>query len=91
MPWLIAGFFIILAGAATFGWSWVDTYQRNLVSLTQCTHNTRLFQQREESYKQRIERRDDAINASQCKTQINHWVRNPDEIPKPFNPFNQLN
>lgn len=84
-------FAIALAAAATFGWSWVDTYQKNLISLTQCTHQSQLFKQREESYKQRIERRDAAINASQCKAQINHWVRNPDEVPQKFDPFNQLN
>ena len=91
MPWMFAGFMIVLVAAGTFGWSWVDTYQKNLVALTQCEHSSMLFKQREASYKQRIERRDDAINASQCKAQINHWVRNPDEIPKPFDPFNQLN
>jgi len=91
MPWLVGIFFMALVGVGTFAWSYVDTYQRNLVELTQCRHSAMLFKQREESYKLRIERRDDAINASQCKATINHWVRNPDEIPQPFNPFNQLN
>lgn len=49
-----------------------------------------LVMARERSHIRMIERRDAAINASTCKTQINRWIKNPDEVPQPFNPFNQL-
>lgn len=42
------------------------------------------------SYKTLLARRDAAIAASNCKVQIERWVKNPDEIPTKFDPFNQL-
>ena len=42
------------------------------------------------SYERMVARRDAAIDASKCKPQIREWVKNPDNIPVPFNPFNQL-
>lgn len=90
MPWIAAIFVTVLVGVGTFAWSYVDTYQKNLVELTQCKHQSMLFKQREESYKQRIERRDDAIAASQCAAKIDRWIKNPDELPQKFDPFNQL-
>lgn len=37
----------------------------------------------------RIERRDRAIEASKCKETINDWIRHPEKLPEPFDPFNQ--
>lgn len=42
------------------------------------------------SYQRMVERRDKAIEASKCKDTIKTWIRKPDDIPVPFDPFNQL-
>lgn len=38
----------------------------------------------------RIERRDRAISNSKCKVDIENWIRHPELMPEPFDPFNQL-
>lgn len=35
----------------------------------------------------RIDRRDRAISASKCKAQIEDWIRHPEKVPDPFDPF----
>lgn len=51
----------------------------------------RKLEARSLSDKRMIARRDEAIAQSQCKDQIQRWVRHPDEIPKKFDPHNQWN
>lgn len=60
--------------------------------LAQCNRSLTLQESREKSLRTLLERRDAAIKAApaQCSRQIQHWVKNPDEIPKKFDPFKQL-
>lgn len=50
----------------------------------------RVLDARVNSYQRMIERRNEAIDASQCKDQIRKWIHNPDLIPKKFDPHNQF-
>jgi hypothetical protein len=81
-----------LAGLYVYGLATSTPAQLALKSaqLANCQRDGALKDARERSFRRMIERRDAAINASQCKAKINYWVRNPDEIPKPFNPHEQL-
>lgn len=38
----------------------------------------------------RIDRRDKAIAQSKCADTIQDWIKHPEKIPEPFDPFNQL-
>lgn len=38
----------------------------------------------------RIERRDRAISLSKCADTINDWIRHPEKLPEPFDPFRQF-
>ena len=53
-------------------------------------HQVELLQARATALQRGNDRRDEAIAASACAEQIQAWVHNPDDIPKPFNPFCQL-
>lgn len=73
-----------------FGSSFITTYQFNAQEVIRLQKEVDLNTGRNDSYRRMIDRRDAAIEASQCKDKIQYWVKHPDEIPKPFNPFNQL-
>lgn len=86
-----------LAGVAAIAWfayGWglqvIGTYNDNIAKIERLERNNRLIESRVKSYMTLIARRDAAIAASKCKAQIEHWLKNPDEIPTKFNPFNQL-
>lgn len=55
-------------------------------------HTIDLNAGREASFRRMIDRRDAAIDAAPgtCKTMIRNWITHPDDVPKPFNPFQQL-
>lgn len=88
-------YLVPLVGIGSFiVWNWGDnvirTYSNNISKIA--THEAEIekYKRREESALRQRDRRDDAINASKCKDQIQDWVRNPHKIPKPFDPFNQM-
>ncbi|CAA2141458.1 hypothetical protein [Hyphomicrobium sp. ghe19] len=58
--------------------------------LANSKHQQNLLRARAEALQRGNDRRDSAIKASKCSEQIQYWVRHPDEIPKKFDPFNQL-
>lgn len=60
------------------------------MQLANCQRDLKIRDSREASFRRMTDRRDEAIAASQCKAQIQFWVRNPEKIPKPFNPHEQL-
>ena len=39
----------------------------------------------------RIDRRDKAIAQSKCAETIQDWIKHPEKIPEPFDPFNREN
>lgn len=87
MNWIMGG---IMIAIVTVGWSLVTNLRDQQDVIAELRRKADLTDSREASYVRRIERRDAAIAASACKAQIERWVRNPDEVPQPFNPFNQL-
>ncbi len=72
------------------GQTYVKTYNANIQKVVELQREVDKRDGRLASYLRMIERRDAAIKASKCAPQIDKWVRNPEEIPKPFEPFNQL-
>lgn len=95
LGWFRLGGLVVIAGLVYFAYANVQSvitrYTNMSGEITALTKENKLLKSRLDSYNLRISRRDDAINASKCKDQINKWVRHPDDIPQPFNPFNQLN
>lgn len=69
------------------GKTFVTDYHDMSVKIERLEHAAELVDRRTDSYKRMIDRRDAAIEASACKAQIKIWLRNPDDIPKPFQPF----
>lgn len=89
---------VLLVGTAFAGflmYSWgfevIKRYTEMPAKIQQLERDKTLITSRVASYQTLLARRDAAIAASQCKKQIEHWVKNPDEIPTKFDPFNQLN
>lgn len=83
----LAALAIFLFGA---GYSLVSSNADMATQIANYEHDAALKDARLTSYKRMIDRRDAAIDASECKAQIRKWVSNPDSLPKPFAPFNQL-
>lgn len=83
-----------IGAVAFFVWgnvqSVIDRYTDMSGKIATLERNNKLLTSRLDSYNLRISRRDEAIAASQCKEKIQYWLRHPDEIPKPFDPFGQL-
>lgn len=78
---------IFLFGA---GYSLVSSNRDQATQIANYEHDVALKDARLVSYKRMIDRRDAAIAASTCKAKITYWVSHPDDLPKPFDPFNQL-
>jgi hypothetical protein len=70
-----------------FGSSFVTEYKNAVRGKTLADIEVRKITARYESEKRMRDRRDEAIAASKCAAQIKDWIRNPDKIPKPFDPF----
>lgn len=79
-----------LAGVYVYGLATATPVQLALKThqLANCERDLKLRDGREASFRRMIDRRDRAIAQTQCAKQIQHWVRNPDQIPKKFDPFN---
>lgn len=75
-----------------YGWGSqiITNYTEMPKRIQQLERDKALIESRVKSYQTLMARRDAAIEASKCKEQIQHWVKNPDEIPTKFDPFNQL-
>lgn len=75
-----------------YGWGHqvIENYTEMPKTIERLGRDKALLESRVKSYQTLMARRDAAIEASQCKAQIQHWVKNPDEIPTKFDPFNQL-
>lgn len=76
--------------AITAVWSYSQRLADVQAELSGTQRQLDLIKSRDESYKRMIARRDAAIDASTCKQKIRWWVSHPDDIPVPFDPFNQL-
>jgi hypothetical protein len=94
MPWLSLLKFgvptLITLFVASFGYSLVTNYNGLVSREWALTHDLQIAQGKLDSYKRMVDRRDAAVKASKCKTQITYWITHPDEIPKEFRPFDQL-
>lgn len=82
---VVAAIALFIGGA---GYSLVTNYSSQAAQLQQAQYDAELIKRKLESYTRMVDRRDAAISASKCADQIKHWVSNPDEIPKKFDPFN---
>lgn len=87
-----------LAGTALaiwFAYGWgsqiINNYTEMPKKIERLERDLKLVNSRVSSYRTLLGRRDAAIAASKCKVQIEYWVKNPNEIPTKFDPFNQLN
>lgn len=80
--------------ALYFAYGWgkqvIDNYSGMAAKIATLERDKRNIESRVASYQTLLARRDAAIAASKCKVQIETWVKNPDTIPTPFDPFNQL-
>lgn len=83
-----------IAVAAWFIYGWgsevIGNYRSMASEITTLKRDKALIESRVASYQTLMARRDAAITASKCKDQIQRWLKNPDEIPTKFDPFNQL-
>lgn len=83
--------FGVMALAAWFAYGWglqvIDNYTEMPKKIERLERDKALIESRVKSYQTLMARRDAAIAASKCKDTIQHWVKNPDEIPTPFDPF----
>lgn len=92
--------YVRLAGLAAaaialwFAYGWgsevIGNYRSMASEITTLKRDKALIESRVKSYQTLMARRDAAITASRCKDQIERWLKNPDEIPTPFDPFHQL-
>lgn len=75
-----------------YGWGSqiITNYTEMPKRIQQLERDKALIESRVKSYQTLMARRDAAIEASKCKEQIQYWVKNPDEMPTKFDPFNQL-
>lgn len=70
--------------------TWVNSYNKSFSTIASLRSEVNKLKQREVSYRRQIERYKAAAAASQCAAQIDKGVRNPDLIPKKWNPHEQL-
>jgi hypothetical protein len=82
---------IAAAFAGSFGWTFATNYKNMATEIANLKKEKELFEARVSAYQRMIDRRDAAIKASMCSDQIQAWIKDPDKIPKPFNPHDQLN
>lgn len=75
-----------------YGWGHqvIANYTEMPKTIQRLERDKALLESRVTSYQTLMARRDAAIEASKCKAQIQHWIKNPDEMPTKFDPFNQL-
>lgn len=80
---------LLVAGWFAYGWGSqvISNYGGMAAKIERLERDKALIESRVKSYQTLMARRDAAIEASRCKDQIQHWVKNPDEIPTPFDPF----
>lgn len=83
---------VLVAGWFLYGWGSevIGNYGRMAAKIERLERDKALIESRVASLRVLNERRDAAIEASRCKDQIKNWLKNPDEIPTKFDPFNQL-
>ena len=85
---------VVIALVAFFGWTAIKSFPASLVRAGQqiqvLERKNELAESKIKAYMRAQERRDAAINASPCKAQIQRWMKNPDEVPGQFKPFEQL-
>lgn len=74
----------------SWGSAWLGDYRELVEQLAAVRREKSLDDGRIASYRRMIDRRDAAIDASRCKAQIKEWVSHPENLPVPFDPFNQL-
>lgn len=84
------GIAAIFLFAATLAYSIPEKINTLSNDLAQSRHEQNLLRARAEALQRGNDRRDAAIKASKCAKEIQYWVRHPDDIPKPYDPFNQL-
>lgn len=79
---------LLFLAAYGFGSQFVTDYRNMSSEITTLKREAELFKSRENGYIMRIERRDQAIEKSECKEKIQFWIKNPQylpsAIPQPF-------
>lgn len=75
-----------------YGWGHqiIENYGAMQHEITTLKRDKALIESRVTSYQTLLARRDAAIEASTCKDRIQYLIKNPDQIPTKFDPFNQL-
>ena len=82
---MIAGLVMLFVGGA--GYALVTNVRDQATTIAEMQRAKDLSEGRLASFRRMVDRRDAAISASQCKAQIEFWIKNPDDVPKPFKPF----
>lgn len=81
-----------VVGWFAYGWGFavINNYSTMAAKIERLERDKKLIDSRVESLRTLLERRDAAIAASQCRVQIQTWIKDPDRIPgfrkDPFNP-----
>jgi hypothetical protein len=80
-------FAALMVFVGTLAWTYIHDYRNLAEENVRLKYELTKYDGRLTSYSRMIARRDAAISASQCKAKIEYWVRNPESIPVPFDPF----
>lgn len=70
-----------------FGSTFVKNYTNFSAQVAKLNNDVRLRDARLTSMQRQVDRRNEAIAASKCATEIQRWINFPNEIPKKFDPF----
>lgn len=74
---------LLVAGWFVYGWGIevINHYNALQIQNTTLKRDKALIESRVASYQTLLARRDAAIAASQCKAQIQYYIKNPERIP----------
>lgn len=84
LKYLLAALGLAAVFAYGFGRSYVTDYRDAVEKATRLERQLSLAESREASLRGMIDRREQAINYSQCKDKIWYWIRNPEKMPSPI-------
>lgn len=91
LTYLRLGAYAAIAVTLWFAYGWgseiIGNYGAMAAKIERLERDKALIDSRVKSYQTLLARRDAAIAASACKEKIEYWVKHPDEIPVPWDPF----
>lgn len=95
VTWKIYAVIAVVIGlVGFFGWTAIKVFPAYLADagkeIQALKHKNELAESKITGYMRAQERRDAAIKASPCKSQIEFWIKNPDNLPGTWNPHEQL-